>query len=317
MDRVTFLVSTNPGQAPGRLEKIASGGELSRLMLALKVVLARGSPVPTLVFDEVDAGIGGATAAAVGERLARVAERLQVLVVTHSPQVAARGAQQLRVAKQVKGERAATLVEPLDRRRAARGDRADAGRRAGDGRGAGRRRQPAHGRAAVTPPRVRVRAARPEEAASVAALFNALNSMDGPPPPVAMTAEAVRRDLLGAAPKAALLVAELEGELGRLRHRRTSSTTAVRSRRRRCFLNDLYVAPEARRRGAGRALIARLAATARERGAGCLWWGVDLGDDEALLFYDAIGAEDEGGFVGRILVGPAFEALAEQGSLPP
>jgi DNA repair protein RecN (Recombination protein N) len=116
MDRVTFLVSTNPGQAPGRLEKIASGGELSRLMLALKVVLARGSPVPTLVFDEVDAGIGGATAAAVGERLSRVAERLQVLVVTHSPQVAARAAQQLRVAKKVKGERAATLVEPLDRR---------------------------------------------------------------------------------------------------------------------------------------------------------------------------------------------------------
>jgi len=112
-DRVTFLVSTNPGQAPGNLQKIASGGELSRLMLALKVVLARGSPVPTLVFDEVDAGIGGATAAAVGERLARVAERLQVLVVTHSPQVAARGAQQLRVAKQVKGERATTTVEPL------------------------------------------------------------------------------------------------------------------------------------------------------------------------------------------------------------
>jgi DNA repair protein RecN (Recombination protein N) len=116
MDRVTFLVSTNPGQAPGRLEKIASGGELSRLMLALKVVLARGSPVPTLVFDEVDSGIGGATAAAVGERLSRVAERLQVLVVTHSPQVAARAAQQLRVAKKTKGERAATLVQPLDRR---------------------------------------------------------------------------------------------------------------------------------------------------------------------------------------------------------
>ncbi|MBV1797111.1 DNA repair protein RecN [Siccirubricoccus sp. G192] len=116
LDRVTFLVSTNPGQAPGRLEKIASGGELSRLMLALKVVLARGSPVPTLIFDEVDAGIGGATAAAVGDRLARVAERLQVLVVTHSPQVAARGAQQLRVAKRLKGERAATLVEPLDKR---------------------------------------------------------------------------------------------------------------------------------------------------------------------------------------------------------
>jgi DNA repair protein RecN (Recombination protein N) len=116
MDRVTFLVSTNPGQTPGQLQKIASGGELSRLMLALKVVLARGSPVPTLIFDEVDAGIGGATAAAVGERLERVAERLQVLVVTHSPQVAARGAQQLRVAKQVKGDRATTVVDPLDKR---------------------------------------------------------------------------------------------------------------------------------------------------------------------------------------------------------
>ncbi|WP_160000142.1 DNA repair protein RecN [Roseomonas sp. 18066] len=113
-DRVIFLVSTNPGQKPGQLEKIASGGELSRLMLALKVVLARGSPVPTLVFDEVDSGIGGATAAAVGERLARVAERLQVLVVTHSPQVAARGAQHWRVAKGVRGDRAETRVEALD-----------------------------------------------------------------------------------------------------------------------------------------------------------------------------------------------------------
>lgn len=112
-DRIAFLVATNPGQAPGQLAKIASGGELSRLMLALKVVLARGSPVPTLVFDEVDSGIGGATAAAVGERLARVAERLQVLVVTHSPQVAARGAAHLRVAKQVKGGRAETRVETL------------------------------------------------------------------------------------------------------------------------------------------------------------------------------------------------------------
>jgi DNA repair protein RecN (Recombination protein N) len=113
IDRVTFLVATNPGQTPGHLQKIASGGELSRLMLALKVVLARGSPVPTLIFDEVDSGIGGATAAAVGERLARVAERLQVLVVTHSPQVAARGDRHLRVAKRVKGERAETTVVPL------------------------------------------------------------------------------------------------------------------------------------------------------------------------------------------------------------
>ncbi len=112
-DRIAFLVATNPGQTPGQLAKIASGGELSRLMLALKVVLARGSPVPTLVFDEVDSGIGGATAAAVGDRLARVAERLQVLVVTHSPQVAARGAAHMRVAKQVKGQRAETRVETL------------------------------------------------------------------------------------------------------------------------------------------------------------------------------------------------------------
>jgi DNA repair protein RecN (Recombination protein N) len=114
VDRVTFLVSTNPGQAPGALDRVASGGELSRLMLALKVVLARGSPVPTLVFDEVDSGIGGATAAAVGDRLARVAERLQVLVVTHSPQVAARGVRHLSVAKQVKSGRAETRVTPLE-----------------------------------------------------------------------------------------------------------------------------------------------------------------------------------------------------------
>ena len=100
-DAVRFLIATNPGQAPGPLAKVASGGELSRLMLALKVVLAGGSPAPTLVFDEVDSGIGGATAAAVGERLARVAERVQVLLVTHSPQVAARGVAHFRVAKLV------------------------------------------------------------------------------------------------------------------------------------------------------------------------------------------------------------------------
>ena len=83
------------------------------LMLALKVVLAGGSTVPTLVFDEVDSGIGGATAAAVGERLARVAEQVQVLLVTHSPQVAARGAAHLRVSKQSGQGRAETRVEML------------------------------------------------------------------------------------------------------------------------------------------------------------------------------------------------------------
>jgi DNA repair protein RecN (Recombination protein N) len=115
-DRVRFLIATNPGQEPGPLAKIASGGELSRLMLALKVVLSAGSVVPTLVFDEVDSGVGGATAASVGERLARVAESMQVLVVTHSPQVAARGAAHFRVSKVAKGARTATTVEPLGQR---------------------------------------------------------------------------------------------------------------------------------------------------------------------------------------------------------
>ena len=112
-DAVRFLIATNPGQAPGPLAKVASGGELSRLMLGLKVVLAGGSTVPTLVFDEVDSGIGGATAAAVGERLARVAENVQVLLVTHSPQVAARGAAHLQVSKTSGKGRAETLVTPL------------------------------------------------------------------------------------------------------------------------------------------------------------------------------------------------------------
>ena len=113
-DSVAFLIATNPGQAPGPLDRVASGGELSRLMLALKVVLVAGGSVPTLVFDEVDSGVGGATAAAVGERLTRVAERVQVLVVTHSPQVAARGYAHLRVAKEAARGRAVTSVLPLD-----------------------------------------------------------------------------------------------------------------------------------------------------------------------------------------------------------
>ena len=112
-DQVRFLIATNPGQDPGPLAKIASGGELSRLMLAVKVVLSAGSAVPTLVFDEVDSGIGGATAASVGERLARVAETLQVLVVTHSPQVAARGVAHFLVSKAARGPRTATMVAPL------------------------------------------------------------------------------------------------------------------------------------------------------------------------------------------------------------
>jgi DNA repair protein RecN (Recombination protein N) len=112
-DQVRFLIATNAGQPPGPLGKIASGGELSRLMLALKVVFSAGSAVPTLVFDEVDSGVGGATAAAVGDRLARVADRVQVLVVTHSPQVAARGAAHLVVSKSERRGRTETSVASL------------------------------------------------------------------------------------------------------------------------------------------------------------------------------------------------------------
>ncbi|MFA4994055.1 MAG: DNA repair protein RecN [Bdellovibrionales bacterium] len=115
VDRAIFLASTNVGAAPGSLHKIASGGELARFMLALKTVLAAADPVPVLVFDEVDAGIGGAVASAVGERLARLAEGVQILVVTHSPQVAARGANHLRVTKKVLGKQTLTEVEILDK----------------------------------------------------------------------------------------------------------------------------------------------------------------------------------------------------------
>lgn len=115
LDRIAFAVSTNPGQPLGPLGKIASGGELARFMLALKVVLARASSVATLVFDEVDSGIGGATADAVGERLARLAQTHQVLVVTHSPQVAARGTHHWRVMKSEKKGAMATQVVSLDR----------------------------------------------------------------------------------------------------------------------------------------------------------------------------------------------------------
>ena len=118
-DRVRFLVATNPGVPPGPLNKIASGGEAARFMLALKVVLAEADPVATIVFDEVDAGVGGAVAEAVGERLSKLGGIGQVLAVTHSPQVAARGANHWRVSKaaSAKGEGSAlvfTTVDALD-----------------------------------------------------------------------------------------------------------------------------------------------------------------------------------------------------------
>jgi len=113
-DKVAFQVATNPGTPPGPLGKISSGGELARFTLALKAVLAGADSVPTLIFDEVDSGVGGAVAAAVGERLAGLAAGCQVLVVTHSPQVAARGEHHWRVSKSDKGPAVLTTVEPLD-----------------------------------------------------------------------------------------------------------------------------------------------------------------------------------------------------------
>ena len=113
-DAVQFTVATNPGAPPGPLGRIASGGELSRFLLALKVCLTAGTSGLTLIFDEIDRGVGGATADAVGRRLAALAEASQVLVVTHSPQVAALGAHHWRVEKSVTGDVTTSRVVPLD-----------------------------------------------------------------------------------------------------------------------------------------------------------------------------------------------------------
>lgn len=112
-DAVCFTVATNPSSPQGPLSKIASGGELARFMLALKVNLAQKSSVETLVFDEVDSGIGGATAQAVGERLFRLAQKVQVLVVTHSPQVAAFSNEHFKVSKATENNVTLTRVEKL------------------------------------------------------------------------------------------------------------------------------------------------------------------------------------------------------------
>jgi DNA repair protein RecN (Recombination protein N) len=116
-DQVEFWVQTNPGTKPGPLMKIASGGELARFMLALKVVLADQNSAPTLVFDEIDTGAGGAVADAMGQRLARLASRVQVLAVTHAPQVAARARGHFRIVKDAAGQgsRVATRVSILEK----------------------------------------------------------------------------------------------------------------------------------------------------------------------------------------------------------
>jgi len=114
-DRVEFWVQTNPGTKPGPLMKVASGGELSRFLLALKVVLSDRGSAPTLVFDEIDTGVGGAVADAIGARLARLASQVQVMAVTHAPQVAARADQHFLISKDAldRGKRVATRVNAL------------------------------------------------------------------------------------------------------------------------------------------------------------------------------------------------------------
>jgi DNA repair protein RecN (Recombination protein N) len=113
IDRVEFEVSTNPGAPFGPLTRIASGGELSRFILALKVALAEAGSAQTMIFDEIDRGVGGAVASAIGERLARLAQKSQLLVVTHSPQVAARAAHHFRIEKAHEEGVTRTLVRKL------------------------------------------------------------------------------------------------------------------------------------------------------------------------------------------------------------
>ncbi len=114
-DRIEFLISPNPGEEPRPLAKVASGGELSRIMLALKTILAEGDPIPTLVFDEVDAGIGGAVAEEVGRKLRKIAGRRQVFCITHLAQIASMATSHYGVAKSVKKDRTSTEVRVLGR----------------------------------------------------------------------------------------------------------------------------------------------------------------------------------------------------------
>jgi DNA repair protein RecN (Recombination protein N) len=115
IDRVEFKVSTNPGAELQPLMKIASGGELARFMLALKVVLAAKGSAPVLIFDEIDTGVGGAVAEAIGRRLRQLSQSLQIIAVTHSPQVAAQANEHLLISKSIEknSKRMVTRVTPL------------------------------------------------------------------------------------------------------------------------------------------------------------------------------------------------------------
>jgi len=120
LDRVEFMLSPNVGEELKPLSKIASGGELSRIMLAMKSILARSSSVETVVFDEVDSGIGGATAEVVGDKLRSLAEYHQILCITHLPQIASKGKTHFMVEKQVQDGRTRTVIRSLALRRGLR-----------------------------------------------------------------------------------------------------------------------------------------------------------------------------------------------------
>jgi DNA repair protein RecN (Recombination protein N) len=116
LDTVMFLVAANEGAVPGPMMKVASGGELARFILALKAVAAQQGGSPVMVFDEIDTGVGGATAAAIGERLYRLGQRSQVIAVTHSAQVAAYADQHYRLHKTNRGNGSSVLVQTLAER---------------------------------------------------------------------------------------------------------------------------------------------------------------------------------------------------------
>ena len=113
LDRIEFQVRINPGQPAGAIAKVASGGELSRIGLALEVVATDASPIPSFVFDEVDAGIGGGVAEIVGRRLRQIAASRQVLCVTHLPQVASQGTAHFRIVKLTDGKSSRTQIREL------------------------------------------------------------------------------------------------------------------------------------------------------------------------------------------------------------
>ena len=115
IDGIRFLVATNTGTELDDLSKVASGGELSRFMLALKVVLSKVRSVPTLIFDEIDTGVSGSVADAIGERLRKLGQNLQVFVITHLPQVASKGDNHFKISKESRNDKTYTIIEHLDK----------------------------------------------------------------------------------------------------------------------------------------------------------------------------------------------------------